>query len=93
MAKDLSQNMQRLAEAIRTHPNPVRTALCGFDLWIEVLSSEHVGPREFLKGGGFAKGDEDEKVCPYCSTLYRYDPSLGARRSEPAGCLWEPLAA
>jgi len=62
MAKDLSNNMQRLAEAIRTHPNPVKTALCGFDLWIEVLSSEHVGPREFLKGGGFAKGDEDEKV-------------------------------
>lgn len=45
-------------------------------------------PHEFLD-----MGDEDEKVCPYCSTLYRYDPSLGARASVPAGCQWEPLAA
>lgn len=33
-------------------------------------------------------GDEDEIVCPYCSTLYRYDPSLGAKESDPAGCDW-----
>lgn len=33
-------------------------------------------------------GDEDEKVCPYCSTLYKFDGSLGAEESNPAGCLW-----
>ena len=57
---ELSANMQRLAEAIRKHPNPVRTALCGFDLWIEVLGSGHAAPRDFLKGGGFAAGNEPE---------------------------------
>jgi len=38
-------------------------------------------------------GDEAELVCPYCSTLYRYDPALAATASDPAGCLWEPVAA
>ncbi|MCC0030119.1 MAG: zinc-finger domain-containing protein [Brucellaceae bacterium] len=33
-------------------------------------------------------GDEDEKVCPYCSTLYRYDASLGAQQSQPEGCVY-----
>lgn len=32
-------------------------------------------------------GDETEKVCPYCSTLFRYDENLGADESNPAGCL------
>ncbi|GAB4357029.1 MAG: zinc-finger domain-containing protein [Oricola sp.] len=35
-------------------------------------------------------GDESEKVCPYCSTLYVYDPALGAEETRPAGCLFEP---
>lgn len=38
-------------------------------------------------------GDEAEVVCSYCSTLYRFDPTLAATASEPAGCLWEPVAA
>ena len=33
-------------------------------------------------------GDEDEKVCPYCSTLYRYDASLSAQESKPEGCVY-----
>ena len=29
-----------------------------------------------------------EKIlCPYCSTLYVYDPRLGAGDTEPKGCL------
>lgn len=31
---------------------------------------------------------DDEKVCPYCSTLYRYDFSLAATESVPPGCLF-----
>ena len=39
-------------------------------------------------------GDDVEKVCPYCSTLYRYDASLGAAESNPPGHLYrEPAAA
>ena len=37
-------------------------------------------------------GDDDEIVCPYCSTLYRYDPKLKADETVPPGCLAE-LAA
>lgn len=33
-------------------------------------------------------GSEDEIVCPYCSTLFRYRPELKAGHAEPAECLW-----
>ncbi|RCS23519.1 zinc-finger domain-containing protein [Phyllobacterium salinisoli] len=33
-------------------------------------------------------GDEAEIVCPYCSTLYRYNPALGPKETIPAGCLY-----
>lgn len=33
-------------------------------------------------------GSDDEIVCPYCSTLFRYRPELKAGRAEPAECLW-----
>lgn len=45
-------------------------------------------PHEFLD-----MGDDLEKVCPYCSTLYRFDPKLRADQSEPADCLFTPRAA
>jgi uncharacterized Zn-finger protein len=32
-------------------------------------------------------GSESQIVCPYCSTLYIYDPKLGAEESDPAGCV------
>ncbi len=39
-------------------------------------------------------GDDGEKICPYCSTLYRYDPALGAAETVPPGHLYrEPAAA
>lgn len=38
-------------------------------------------------------GDENEKVCPYCSTLYRYDPALHADETRPAGHLFLERAA
>lgn len=38
-------------------------------------------------------GDESEIVCPYCSTLYRYNPALAVGETRPAGCQWSPAAA
>ena len=36
-------------------------------------------------------GDEDEINCAYCSTLYRYNPALGAHEARPQECaLREP---
>ncbi|MEN0040785.1 MAG: zinc-finger domain-containing protein [Pseudomonadota bacterium] len=56
-----------------------------------------IGVREFMCIGAKAPfdhphvyldmGDDDEKVCPYCSTLYRYDASLSETESDPANCL------
>jgi uncharacterized Zn-finger protein len=45
-------------------------------------------PHEFLD-----MGSDDEKVCPYCSTLYRYDPTLAPHQSVPAECAYTPKAA
>ena len=33
-------------------------------------------------------GDACEIVCPYCSTLFRFDPSLGAHEADPADCAY-----
>ncbi len=52
--------MQKLADAIRAHPNKVRVALCGFDLWLEVLGSGFAKGRDFVQGGTMATGDEPE---------------------------------
>ena len=38
-------------------------------------------------------GADAEKVCPYCSTLYRYDPSLKANETRPENCLYLDRAA
>ena len=31
-------------------------------------------------------GDASEIVCPYCSTLFHFDPTLGAREADPVDC-------
>jgi uncharacterized Zn-finger protein len=33
-------------------------------------------------------GDASEIVCPYCSTLFRFDPTLGAREADPVDCVY-----
>jgi uncharacterized Zn-finger protein len=38
-------------------------------------------------------GDENEAVCSYCSTLYRYSPKLKADETNPAGCVYVDQAA
>lgn len=32
-------------------------------------------------------GDDSERVCPYCSTLYRYNSALSPTQTDPEGCL------
>jgi hypothetical protein len=38
-------------------------------------------------------GADSEKVCPYCSTLYRHDPALKPNQTRPEGCLLLERAA
>jgi uncharacterized Zn-finger protein len=38
-------------------------------------------------------GEDNEIVCPYCSTLYRYDPTLGAGRTRPEDVAYHPEIA
>ncbi|GIL00321.1 MAG: hypothetical protein BroJett030_02200 [Alphaproteobacteria bacterium] len=61
-----------------------------------------IGVREFMCCGASAPfdhphvyldmGDDDEIVCPYCSTLYRHKAELGPFDTRPAGCLYEKAA-
>jgi uncharacterized Zn-finger protein len=32
-------------------------------------------------------GSDGQILCPYCSTLYVYDPRLGEHETDPKGCL------
>lgn len=58
-----------------------------------------IGVREFMCVGASSPfdhphifidlGDDDEKVCSYCSTLYRYNATLKANETIPAGCAYE----
>jgi uncharacterized Zn-finger protein len=38
-------------------------------------------------------GADDEKVCPYCSTLYRYNAGLKAGETLPPNCTYVDRAA
>jgi uncharacterized Zn-finger protein len=67
------------------------------------VSVIHVGSKEFMCIGAkppfdhphvfLDMGSDDEKVCPYCSTLYRYQPKLKASETRPEGCLYVMQAA
>ncbi len=62
-----------------------------------------IGAREFMCTGAsqpfdhphvfLDMGDDNEKVCPYCSTLYRYRSDLGPTESDPPGHLVGDLVA
>jgi len=45
-------------------------------------SEPHDHPHVYLD-----MGEDDQIVCPYCSTLFSYSPSLGADQSDPENCL------
>jgi uncharacterized Zn-finger protein len=60
----------------------------------------HVGSKEFMCIGAtppfdhphvfIDMGYDNETICSYCSTLFKYDPSLKADEARPAECVWEP---
>jgi uncharacterized Zn-finger protein len=70
------------------------------DLGVHSIS---IGTREFMCMGALPPfdhphifldmGSENEIVCSYCSTLYRYDPTLGPREASPAACALLDVAA
>lgn len=37
-------------------------------------------------------GDENEFICPYCSTLYRYNATLNVHAAKPPECALPELA-
>ena len=37
-------------------------------------------------------GNETQIICPYCSTLYVYDPKLKETESKPEGCVFVATA-
>lgn len=57
-----------------------------------------IGAREFMCTGAsdpfdhphvfLDMGDDREIICPYCSTLFRHEPKLGAAEAEPANCAY-----
>jgi uncharacterized Zn-finger protein len=57
----------------------------------------HIGAREFMCIGAkppfdhphvyLDMGSDDEIICPYCSTLYRYRNDLHADQTDPKGCI------
>ena len=62
-----------------------------------------IGAREFMCVGAtppqdhqhvfLDMGDDSEIVCPYCSTLYRHDPTLDPHAACPAVCALPETAA
>ena len=67
------------------------------------VNSIEIGVKEFMCCGASAPydhphvfldmGNDNEIVCPYCSTVYRYAPELTFRETRPEGCLYEESAA
>ena len=57
-----------------------------------------VGAKEFMCMGArppfdhphiyLDMGDDHEIVCAYCSTLFKFNPSLKAGEAIPADCVW-----
>ncbi|MFG1403260.1 zinc-finger domain-containing protein [Xanthobacter sediminis] len=62
------------------------------------LTTIEVGSKEFMCIGAkppfdhphifLDLGEDAEKVCPYCSTLYRYNPELAHGAAKPEACVW-----
>ena len=62
----------------------------------------HVGSREFMCIGAsppfdhphiyIDMGADDEAICSYCGTHYKYQPTLSDGDVEPAACRWNDSA-
>lgn len=67
------------------------------------LAAIEVGSKEFMCIGALPPfdhphiyidmGKDNEAVCPYCSTLYRFNPSLAEGTSEPLSAIYQSEAA
>ena len=67
------------------------------------LPSIEVGAKEFMCIGALPPfdhphifidmGADNEAVCPYCSTLYKFNPKLGPTDSVPPNAHWRDQAA
>jgi uncharacterized Zn-finger protein len=67
------------------------------------LSKIEIGSREFMCVGAkpphdhphvfLNLGSAEEIVCPYCSTLYRHNASLGTGLAMPKSAAWHEEAA
>ena len=68
------------------------------------VASIEIGVKEFMCCGASSPydhphvyldmGSDNEIICPYCSTVYRYASDLKAYDTRPEGCLFvEPAAA
>jgi|SRR5580698_5377592 uncharacterized Zn-finger protein len=63
------------------------------DLGVDIIE---IGAREFMCVGALPPfdhphiycdmGDDAEHICPYCSTLYRHNPTLKPNEARPAEC-------
>jgi uncharacterized Zn-finger protein len=70
------------------------------DAGVQVIE---IGAREFMCVGAtppfdhphvfLDMGEDNEIICPYCSTLYRHDSKLGANQARPAECALPQSAA
>ena len=66
------------------------------------LSSIEVGAKEFMCMGAkppfdhphvfIDMGAAPETICPYCSTLYKFNATLGADEARPAEAVWHDAA-
>ncbi|MEJ2117750.1 MAG: zinc-finger domain-containing protein [Alphaproteobacteria bacterium] len=75
-----------------THDTP---HLCN-EIGVEKI---HIGVKEFRCIGArppmshphvyLDMGANDQIVCPYCSTLYTYDPHIEPDQTDPPYCLYE----
>ncbi len=62
-----------------------------------------IGVKQFMCVGAIAPydhphvyldmGSDSEKICPYCSTLYKHHKKLTASKTKPEGCLLDEDAA
>ena len=62
------------------------------------LPEIRIGAKNFKCAGASAPQDHphvylemgaaDEILCPYCATLFRYDPTLGPRAADPPDCVF-----
>jgi uncharacterized Zn-finger protein len=69
----------------------------------EGLEQIVIGAKEFMCVGArppfdhphvfLDMGDDDRKPCPYCGTLYVYDPKLKATASVPESAFYQPARA